>query len=156
MLCLHPLGTPWTHAERSAAPALGLFKLGFWSHLQTVFELPWQGATDQGQVGVTFQLNVVAIVMGRVVPLSSGGGSQGRGGVLPMALMPNQRCNFGLKAGSRKGLNAEASIALQRQPFVDLRPQPATRPQQAFRPPAPTQLMFSWGCAFTNASRAFN
>ena len=114
MLFFYPLGTPWIHAESSAAPALGLFKLGFWSHLQTVLELPWQGATDQGQVGVTFQLNVVAIVMGRVVPLSPGGGSQGRVGVLPLALMPNQWCNLGLKAGSRKGLNAEASIALQR------------------------------------------
>jgi hypothetical protein len=114
MLFFHPLGTPWTHAESSAAPALGLFKLGFWSHLQTVLELPWQGATDQGQVGVTFQLNVVAIVMGGIVPLSPGVGSQGRVGVLPLALMPNQWCNLGLKAGSRKGLNAEASIALQR------------------------------------------
>jgi hypothetical protein len=73
MLFFHPLGTPWTHAESSAAPPLWLFKLSFWSHLQTVLELPWQGATDQGQVGVTFQLNVVAIVMGRVVSFSSGG-----------------------------------------------------------------------------------
>ena len=156
MLFFHPLGTPWTHAESSAAPPLWLFKLSFWSHLQTVLELPRQGATDQGKVGVSFQLNVMAIVMGRVVPFSPRRRSQGRVGVLPLALMPNQRCDLGLQGGSRKGLNAEASIGLQRQPFVDLRPKPATRPQQAFRPPAPTQLMFSWGCAFTNASRAFN
>ena len=52
---------------------LGLFKLGFWSHLQTALKEPGQRAADQGQVGVPLQLNVVAIVMGRVVPFSSGG-----------------------------------------------------------------------------------
>jgi hypothetical protein len=50
-----------------------MFKLGFWGHFQTVLEEPGQRSADQGQVGVPFQLNVVAIVMGRVVPFSSGG-----------------------------------------------------------------------------------
>ena len=126
MLFFHPLGTSRTHAESSAAPSFGLFKLGFWGHLQTVLELPGQRATDQRQIGVPFQLNVVAIVMGGIVPFSPGGGSQRGAGVLPLALMPNQWSDVGLKGGSRKGLNAEASIALQCQPFVDVRPKPST------------------------------
>jgi hypothetical protein len=73
MLFFHPLGTTWPHAENSATPPFWLFKLGFWGHFQTVLEEPGQRSADQGQVGVPFQLNVVAIVMGRVVPFSSGG-----------------------------------------------------------------------------------
>ena len=103
-----------------------------------VFQQPWNGLAHQWKTGMAFQLDVVAVMVRGIVPFPSRGGFQALVSCHPGTTPPQQRGHRRRQGALSKGLGDKASVGLQGQPLIGVRPEGSAAAQQSFQ--SPTQV----------------